>query len=182
MEIIENSNRDCGLIAKVPNRHWGFAMVRPRNEKAVMSKLKSRNVPCYLPLLTKHELNTHKKIKPQVPMFCGYVFVCMDFAENRELLADSAVRRVLLFQDSDETQLIRELNVVRKCELLSRERQLEVNEGFFPGDRVICTAGPLKDEEVVIVKRDDAVTMIVNWYCFDRYCAFRYLADELRLL
>lgn len=113
-------------------------------------------------------------------MFCGYVFLCMNYSESREFLTDPAVRRISLFQDTDEKQLINELNLVKKCELLSRERQLEINKGFYPGDRVICNNGPLKGEEVVIVKRDDAVTMIVNWYCFDRYCKFRYLENELQ--
>ncbi len=167
------------VIEKKENRHWGYAMVRPRNEKSVALKMAAAGMPYYLPLITNHDLNKHKKDKPSVPMFCGYIFVCLTADERRELSRENAVRRIFLFESYEEENLIRELNVVRTCEQLSKERQLIVNPGLVPGDCVLCKAGPLKGEYVIVQKRSDEVSFIVNWNCFGRSCEIRYPANAL---
>lgn len=115
-------------------------------------------------------------------MFPSYVFVCPDAFAVAELKRQYEVLDVTLMNGVAERDFIDELNLVRKCEILSGKRNVVVNPGLQPGQTVLVKTGPLQNVEVVIVRRLNEASMIVNLRILGRNCECKIGADELELI
>ena len=173
------------IIEKEPGRYWGFAYLRPRTEKAVAEILAGRDVPVYLPLVNKARLHHGTKIVTPLPMFPGYIFLAAGDLERRELkrTEKNFVNIELLREEFEEETLIRELNALRRFEILAQTKEILVNPGIQRGDKVLVTQGPLKGLETEVIRRDDKRnSIIVNVTILERTVEYPVSADELKKL
>ena len=171
------------IIEKKPGRYWGFAYLRPRTEKAVAEILAGRDVPVYLPLVNKARLHHGTKIVTPLPMFPGYIFLAAGDLERRELkrTEKNFVNIELLREEFEEETLIRELNALRRFEILAQTKEILVNPGIQRGDKVLVTQGPLKGLETEVIRRDDDHnSIIVNVTILERTVEYPVSADELK--
>ena len=79
----------------------------------------------------------------------------------------------------DEDSLLRDLKIVRECELLSSQHELIVNPQLQPGDTVTIKNGPFKKQEVVVIRRHDKSSVIVNLEFLGRSIEVLCNADDL---
>lgn len=171
---------DRAFIVKTEGRSWGFAYVKPRTEKKLLAKLLAFGVPCYLPLLKKMRVHHRAKVLSEIPMFPSYVFLCSDALSVTQIKRQNEVIELTMMDGEAENDFIKELNLVRKCEILSEKRKVVVNPGLQPGQTVLIKSGPLKNSEVIVVRRVNEVVMIVNLHILGRNCECKIGADELR--
>jgi len=170
-------------IEKYSDRFWGFAYVRPRTEKAVAKVLAGRDIPYYLPIVKKARLHHGTKIVTPFPMFPGYLFLAAGDLERTDLkrTEKNFVQIELIRDELNEQQLIRELNLLLKLELMAQDKEVLVNPGIMRGDKVLVTQGPLKGLETEVLRRDDTHNaIIVSVTILERTVEYPISADELK--
>lgn len=168
------------FITPIPGRSWGFAYVKSRTEKKFRTKLSAMGISCYLPLLHKMRVHHREKILSEIPMFSGYVFLCPDPVVITEIRRQTEVVGLNVLEGTVETEFIRELNLVRKLELLASTRKVVINPGLYPGQTVRVTSGPFRDTEVIVLRRVNEIYMIVNLRLLGRSCECKIAANELK--
>ena len=173
------------FIEKTPDRYWGFAYLRPRTEKKVAEKLAGMDVPVYLPLVNKARLHHGTKVVTSFPMIPSYIFLAAGDLERTELKKHEKefVQIELLREKSEEETLIRELNALRKFEILAQTEDVLINPGIQHGDKVIVTQGPLKGLETEVIRREDQKNAIViNITILEKTVEYLVSADMLKKL
>lgn len=175
-------NDEEPFIQKIHGRSWGFAYVKSRTEKKLSAKLAAQGVPCYLPVLQKMRIHHRGKVISEIPMFSSYVFLCPDILSVTQIKRENEVLQLTVMDDAAENDFIKELNLVRRCEILSRKEKVVINPGLQPGETVLIKRGPLQNKHVVIIRRVNEVSMIVNLYILGRHCECKIAADELKAL
>ena len=168
---------DC--FEKIEGKHWSLVQTRPRNEKSAAALCEMNGIVVYLPLITKLEIHNRGKRELHLPMFPGYVFACPGIEEETVIRRNKCVWNLKVLSETDEDGLLRDLEIVRQSELLSQKQQLVVNPGLQIGETYLIRKGPFKGQEVILVRRKDAVNVVVNLYFLGRSIEFQCGADDL---
>lgn len=164
---------------KIEGKHWSLVQTRPRNEKYAATHLEMNGVVVYLPLITKLEIHNRGKRVLHLPMFPGYVFACPSREEETIIRRDKCVWQLKVLSEPDEEGLLRDLEIVRQSEILSQKQELVVNPGLRIGETYLMKKAPFKDQEVILVRRKDAVSVVVNLFFLGRNIEILCGADEL---
>ena len=165
------------------DRYWGYAYLRPRTEKKVAERLAGRNCPVYLPLVNRARLHHGTKIVTAFPLIPGYIFLAASDLERSELKkSEKEIIRIELLRDQfEEDTLIRELNALRKMEIVAQTEEVQVNPGIQHGDKVLVTQGPLKGLETEVIRREDQKNAIViNITILEKTVEYLISADMLK--
>ena len=166
---------------KVSGKRWCLVLSRPRNEKWAAKTLKASGVRVYLPLLTKVEIHNRGRRETRLPMFPGYLFACAGSAEESVIRANKCVWQVRTLSETDEEMLIRDLRIVRLCELQSARHELVVNPELRQGDTVRIRSGAFRGHDAVVVRRVDALSVVINLEFLGRSMDMRWEAGDLEL-
>ena len=170
-------------IRKHPERSWGYAYVRPRTEKKVKLSLDNRGFPCYLPLMPQARMHHTSKVISYLPMIPGYVFLSLTDDERRELKASEKhiVQIELLRETEKEEIFIRELNILKRCELLAKDEPVLINPEISVGDDVLVTDGPLSGLQAKVLRRaDDTNSIILNLTMLNSHIEYPVSAEMLK--
>lgn len=164
---------------KSPGRRWSLVLSRPRNEKWAEKTLAAAGIRVYLPLLTKVEMHNRSRRETRLPMFPGYLFACADRDEEAAIRINKCVWRLQALSEGEEAALIRDLRIVRMCELQSADHELAVNPGLQAGDTVRIKSGAFRGYEAIVVRRVDALSVIINLEFLGRNIDMRWEAGDL---
>lgn len=175
----KSHNNISDLFVRMPERRWSFLQTRPRHEKQALSDLTAQGLIVYLPLITKVEIHNRGKRERQLPMFQGYLFACPSLVEEPVIRHNKYVWNFRKLSEGDEESLIKDLKIVRECELLSAKHKLIVNPQLKVGDTVVMKTGPFKGLEVIVLRRKNESTVIVNLMFFGRSIEIQCNADDL---
>ena len=170
-------------IVKQPECYWGFAYVHPRTEKKIAERLQNSGVRCYLPLVPHAYMMHRTKVVTQVPMFAGYLFLCVSREEATRIRyrEKQIVRIELLFDELREAVLMKELKMLQQCEEQARTTPVFVNPGIAAGDEVLITGGSLKGLTTRVIRRaDDQDMIVVNVTMLNQHLAFPVSAGDLK--
>ena len=162
-----------------PEKRWCLVQTRPRNEKWTRNALALERINVYLPLLTKVEIHHRARRETLLPMFPGYLFACASPEEEPVIRRNKCVWRLQVLSEGEELSLLRDLKLVRQCELQSADHQLTVNPGLQAGDIVRITSGAFRGQDAVVVRRVDALSVIINLDFLGRSIDMRWNAGEL---
>ena len=164
-----------------PGKRWSLIQTRPRHEKWTCASLAAAGVTVYLPLLTRVETHHRSRRETKLPMFPGYLFGCADPAEETTIRGNRCVWNLRRLSELEEKQLLDDLKIVRLCEIESAAHRMTVNPGLRSGDRVRITSGPFKGQLAVVVRRVDALNVIINLDFLGRSIDISWEAGELTL-
>lgn len=167
------------LFVPVEGKRWSLVQTRPRNEKYAERSISNQGITAYLPLITKVEIHNRSRRERQLPMFPGYLFACPAPEEETLIRRDKCVWNLQVLNAAQEEELLRDLRIVRECELLSTNHKLVVNPQLKAGDTVRFKSGPFKRHEVIVVRREDETRVIVNLNFLGRNIEIACSADDL---
>lgn len=170
-------------IRKIPERHWGYAYVKPRTEKKLKSALEARGIPCFLPLIPKARLHHATKVVSFLPMIPGYVFLSLSDEERRELkISEKHIVQIeLLRESSSEETFIKELNVLKRCEILAQSEPILINPAISAGDDVVVTEGPLAGLQAKVLRRaDETDSIVLNLTILNSHIEYPVSAETLQ--
>jgi transcriptional antiterminator RfaH len=136
---------------------WWLAHTRPRQEKAVAAALLGREVAFYLPLVTRKSLLRGRTRLAQIPLFPGYVFV---FGYEEDRLSALKTNRLLTAQQVPDGEQLR-LQLLRFAELIALGAPLVREARLVSGEHVRVKAGPFRDAEGVILRRNGKTELLI---------------------
>ena len=161
------------------DKRWCLVQTRPRNEKYAHRYLRADGILVYLPLITKVEIHNRSKRTTLLPMFPGYLFACPNLQEETVIRCHKTVWNLKKLTPLDEETLLKDLQVVRRCEKQAAEHKLIVKPELHPGDTVRIKSGSLKGQDAIVVRRENELTVIINLFFFNRHLQMHWLADDL---
>jgi transcriptional antiterminator RfaH len=136
---------------------WWLAHTRPRQEKAAAADFLARDVAFYLPLLSRTSVSRGRPRLAREPLFPGYVFV---YGDGEDRLTALKTNRLLTVQHVPDGERLRgELS--QFAELIAAGARLTRESRLVAGERVRIKAGPFRDIEGVILRRNGKTELLV---------------------
>lgn len=137
---------------------WWLAHTLPRQEKALASALYARDVPYYLPLVTRKSLSRGRTRVAQVTLFPGYLFVYGGEAERLSVLKTNRTLTVRRAPDGERLRA----DLRRFHELIAADAPLLPEATLVVGERVRVKAGPFRNQEGVVFRRNGKTRLLIS--------------------
>lgn len=163
--------------------YWYAVYTYPRHEKSVAERLESNGVETFLPTFTTESQWKDRRVKIEVPVFPGYVFVRMSSAQRGKVLSAPGVIRVLSLGGVPIPLDDSEIEGIRLC--LDRGMKLEPHPFLEVGDRVRVRSGQLAGLEGRISQRKNKRRLIVPLTLINQSMAVEidaYLLESLEIM
>jgi len=149
-------------ICEYDNSSWMPVRTKPRAEKVLARFCQSHGLRYYLPLQRQIRRYQRQTVERFLPMFAGYIFVCIDEAELQILQRSNKVATILRVDALQQQGLIAELQEIHRLEQLQATAQLQVMPELVPGKPVRVAHGPLQGLNGVIMRRQNQLRVCVN--------------------
>ncbi len=144
---------------------WMYFVSQPRCEIKLYEALQKQNTICYLPLVKKETEYSHRIYTRMVPMFGGgYVFASINRNSFDYRGVSKYLRKTFTLMEHESIGLLKDLQTVRKFELLAKTHKVEVMTDLKVSDLVVITKGYFKGETAQIkrFKSHDNVTVVLT--------------------
>jgi transcription antitermination factor NusG len=148
------------LPAAYVEPRWYAAYTRSRHEKRVAEQLEVGQVESYLPLCEKQSRWQDRRVRLQLPLFPGYVFVRVALRERLAVLRIPGV--VGLVSANNVPVALPEGQIDSLREVLSKCASAEPYPFLKAGRRVRVRYGPLAGFEGILVRRKASYRVIVS--------------------
>ena len=126
-------------LPKLSDRTWWVLHVKPRQEKSLARQLCGKEIPYYLPVVTRRTVVRGQALQSLIPLFPGYVFLLGDREEWLRALATGRVVRPLAVVD--QTRIWTDLRQLYR--LIEIGAPITPEDRLAPGAMVEVTQGPL---------------------------------------
>jgi transcription antitermination factor NusG len=133
-------------------------MTKPRQEKSVARDLLARGVPFYLPLVGKDNRIRGRRVRSQIPLFAGYVFLFGDEDDRVSALQTNRISQMLPV--ADQHRLRSDLQQIER--LIEANAPLTVERRLQPGKRVRIKSGPMLGLEGTVTVRRSRFRLLVE--------------------
>jgi transcription antitermination factor NusG len=157
---------------------WYAVCTLPRHEKAVERRLIKQVIQTYLPLYWATHIWNHRRVKVELPLFPGYVFVKMLITDRIRILAHPGVVRLVGFNGKaaaipdDEVEMLRASLMYCKAEpypFLTTGRQVRIK------------SGPLAGLEGKVLRRKNKMRLVISLDWIQRAILLELDAAEAQL-
>ncbi len=138
---------------------WYAAYTIPRHEKAVARYLASRDVENFLAVYESARNWNGRRVKVQLPLFPGYVFVRMHAADRMRVLEAPGVLCIVGSRGQLANLADEEVDAIRQVML---NRKSYPHPFLTSGKRVRIASGPLRGLEGVVRKQTRQLRMVVT--------------------
>jgi transcriptional antiterminator RfaH len=121
-----------------PTRPWWVARTRTRQEKALARSLRGKDIPYFLPMVSRPQKSQGRMRTSIVPLFDGYLFFQANAADRQTALQTGHLAQAIPVKSQDV--LHGQLQAIaRVCE---QNISLELVDFAQPGKKVRIIAGP----------------------------------------
>lgn len=157
---------DTDLIADVEHaeqRHdarWYAAYTFANHERKVAEQLAQKGVPSFLPVYEAVRQWKDRRVRLQLPLFPGYVFVRIALSEKLELLRLSGVARLVGFGDRPVSLADEEIEGLRRGG--AAELKIEPHPYLSKGQRVRILRGPLSGLEGILLRSKGKFRLVLS--------------------
>lgn len=135
----------------IEERLWYVIQTRSRFEKKCTDLLTKNGISVYLPLQKKMSIWSDRIKEIESPLFPGYLFVQFSENERYQILNTPGVVRFISFGGKYATINNKQINAVQKA--ITSDLELDVVDIVFePGQEVLITSGPFKDNYARLVR------------------------------
>ncbi len=150
------------ILTVHPGTSWMYFVSKPRRERMLFESLREQNVPAYLPLQQKTTEYSRRVYNRWLPMFSGYVFAstCRQGFDIGKL--NPSLLKVNFLSEPQGAELLEDLKIVRKFEVLSRQHKVEVCPRLAPGTPVLIRKGEFKGDYAIVERKKNGKSVIVN--------------------
>jgi transcription antitermination factor NusG len=136
---------------------WWLAHTLPRQEKSLAAALYARDVPYYLPLVTRKSLSRGRTRLARVTLFPGYMFI---YGGEAERLSTLKTNRVLTVRRAPDGERLR-ADLRRFHQLIAADAPLLPEATLIAGERVRVKAGPFRDQEGIVIRRNGKTRLLI---------------------
>jgi transcription antitermination factor NusG len=148
------------LPAEYLEERWYAAQTCANHEKCVLEQLSQRTVEAYLPLYASVRRWKDRRVRLELPLFPGYVFVRLALCDRLRVLQTPSVVRLVGFGGVPAALPHEEIDALRTG--LASGVSAEPHPFLTVGRRVRVKSGPLAGLEGVLVRRKNGARLVVS--------------------
>jgi len=141
-------------------RHWYAAYTCAHHEKQVARQLELRSIESFLPLYEKVSRWKDRRVKLQLPLFSGYVFVRMSLQEKLRVLEIPSVVRLVGFNGIPTPLNDEEMEAMQRG--LSCKLRTEPHPFLSVGRRVYIKAGPFAGLHGILLRKKSGCRFVLS--------------------
>src|SRR5216684_2697206 len=157
---IEGAAKWPGLLAEDCEARWYAAYTSANHEKRVAEQLGVREVEHFLPLYASVRRWKDRRVKLQLPLFPGYVFVRLPLRDRLKVLQVPGVARLISFNGQPAVLPDREVEALRAG--LATQLRAEPYPYLTVGRRVRVKCGPLEGVEGILIRKKNACRVVLS--------------------
>jgi transcription antitermination factor NusG len=139
---------------------WYAAQTCANHEKRVLEQLSQRTVEAYLPLYASVRRWKDRRVRLDLPLFPGYVFVRLALRDRLQVLQTPRVVRLVGFGGQPTALPDQEIDALRQG--LTRDMRVEPHPYLKVGRRVRVTTGPLEGLEGTLVRKKNVSRFVIS--------------------
>lgn len=139
---------------------WFAAYTCAHHEKRVAEQLANRDVEYFLPLYNSVRRWKDRRVKLQLPLFPGYVFVHIDLRDRLRVLEIPSIARLVGFDGHPAALPETEIDALRKG--LDSGVIAVPHPYLTVGRHVRVKAGPLEGLQGIVVRRKNTLRLIIS--------------------
>ena len=145
---------DCG------EQNWYAVYTYANHEKCVVQQLERRSVECFLPLYTSVRRWKDRRVRLQLPLFPGYVFVRITLKARLRILEIPSVARLVGFNGLPTALPYMEIEALRNG--LTCQLRVEPHPFLTVGRRVRIKRGPFVGMEGILIRRKGNLRIVLS--------------------
>jgi transcription antitermination factor NusG len=159
---------------------WYAAYTRANHEKSVAEQLRQRSVEHFLPCYDSVRRWKDRKVRLQMPLFPGYVFVRIPLREQMRVREIPSVSMLVGISGSPTALADDEIYALRKG--FAEGVRAEPHPYLTIGRRVRVLGGPLAGFEGILVKKKNCMRFVISLELIMRSVAVEIDPAELQAL
>jgi transcription antitermination factor NusG len=140
---------------------WYVAYTNANHERSVSKQLERRSVEHFLPLYESARRWKDRRVRLQMPLFPGYVFVKLALLNRLQVLEVPGVVHLVGFNGHATPVPEEDIQTIRTC--LNRGEHVEPHPYLKVGRRVQIRSGPLHGLEGTILRRKNKVRFVLSF-------------------
>jgi transcription antitermination factor NusG len=156
---------------------WYAAYTSANHEKRVAEQFALRSVEHFLPLYASVRRWKDRRVRLELPLFPGYVFVRLALSDRLRLLQVPGVAKLVGFNGTPTALPGEEIEALKKG-LVSGVRA-EPHPFLSVGRRVRVKAGPLEGVEGIVIRRKNSLRLVISLDLIGRAAAVEIDAADL---
>jgi transcription antitermination factor NusG len=174
---VANSFEKRALPSQCCEGRWYAAYTCANHEKRVSIQLTERAVEHFLPLYESLRRWKDRRMKLQLPLFPGYVFVRLALQDRLQVLRVPGVAKLVGFNGTPAELPLEEMETLQAS--LANGVRAEPHPYLSAGRHVRVKAGPLAGLQGILVKRKNKTRIVVSVELIKRAMAVEF--DEVEL-
>jgi|HubBroStandDraft_2_1064218.scaffolds.fasta_scaffold26208_2 transcription antitermination factor NusG len=159
---------------------WYAAYTSANHERRVAEQFAVRGIEHFLPQYESIRKWKDRKVRLQLPLFPGYIFVQLALQNRLRVLQVPGVARLVGFDG--QPVAVPEEDLLRVREFLSRGFRAEPHRFLKVGRRVRVKAGPLIGMEGIVVRRKNGQKLVISFALIQQAMAVEVVAEDLEAL
>ncbi len=175
------SERDDREPAHLPmafeEPHWYVAHTSANHEIRVTQHLRERSIENFLPLYDSVRRWKDRRIKLQLPLFPGYVFVRLPVRERLKVLQVPGVARLISFNGQPAALPDKEIEALRTG--LAAQLHTEPHPYLTVGRWVRVKSGALEGLEGILIRKKNTCRVVVSLDLIMRSASVEVDASDL---
>jgi transcription antitermination factor NusG len=152
---------DAGMGCTLSEPLWYAVYMNANHEKRVAEQLKHRYIEHLLPLYESIRRWKDRRVRLQMPLFPGYVFVRLALRDRLQVLQIPGVVDLVSFGGRPAPLREEEIHAIKIC--LDHGRRIEPHPYLQAGRRVQVKSGPLQGMEGIILRRKNGPRLILSF-------------------
>jgi transcription antitermination factor NusG len=148
------------LVAEYREPHWYAVHTCANHEKRVRQQLDLRAVETYLPVYESVRQWKDRRVRRELPLFPGYLFVRLALSDRLRVLRTPSVVRIVEFGGQAAALPDQEIETLRRG--LTRELGIEPYPYLKVGRRVRVRTGPLQGLEGILVRKKNRSRFVIS--------------------
>ena len=148
---------------------WYAAYTSANHEKRVAQQLEWRSVEHFLPVYESVRRWKDRRVRLQLPLFPGYVFVRLALRDRLRVLAVPGVARLVGFNGHPTPVPAGDIEAIRGS--LAVNREVQPHPYVRCGQRVRVLSGPLAGFSGIVVRQKNRARFVVSFDVLERSVA-----------
>ena len=152
---------DQFLLSDLHDPKWFVLFVRSNQEKTTSQRLSDRQVEHFLPCYQSVRQWKDRKVTLEMPLFPGYVFVCLPFVDRAKVLTVPNVVSLVGSKNSPSVVSQEEINWIKSG---LQHGKATPHAYLAAGERIKVIGGPLRGMQGILLRRQNGTRVVV---CLD---------------
>jgi transcription termination/antitermination protein NusG len=156
---------------------WYAIYTNANHEKRVAQQLQRRSVENFLPIYESARRWKDRRVRLQLPLFPGYVFVRMSSRDRLKVLQVPGVAHLVEFGGKPAPVPEEDIQAIRAC--LAGPHGVQPHRYLKRGQRVTVTSGPLAGLTGIVVRQKKSTRFVISFDLLMRSVAVELNSSDL---